>query len=409
MINNNKNKMIMKKNYLLIAAAAAMFAACSSNDTFKEINVEENEAPIAFTTYSEKLTRADNSTATTYDGLSIHHDDFSVWGFKYGKYGANDANAWAAVWGRGDGNIATGTVSYSSSWTASPAKFWDKAATKYYFYAAAPASNSWVLNVGTSATDEDDNYLTYTDFVVDGTNALSSATTTYSETFKPASGTSQDLLIAENKQVDRSSSTYNQANPAAVQLLFDHILSRLNITVKKSDGLSTAGVTVDITGFTITAGDLCNKGSFDESKTVSTSGTIARWANVSPASPSIDGTYTLAAGKTIDNLTTTATYIGQYLIIPQNITREVLDRAAPVLLSDGSTAATHPYFKIEYELNDEPFYAYYDLADAFNVATLAFNEGYQNTLNITIDADAIVFDPQVYKWVDNPANLIEVE
>lgn len=402
----------MKKNYLLIAAAAAMFAACSSNDTFKEINVDENEAPIAFTTYSEKLTRAENSSATTYDGLYTHHNDFSVWGFKYGKYN-NGSDAWAAVWGKGTGNIAIGTVSTTdgSAWAASPTKFWDKAAEKYYFYAAAPASNNWVLNNGTSDTDEDDNYLTYANFKLTGANAIATATTTYSETFKSVSATDKDLLIAENKQVDRSSSTYNQANPAAVQLLFDHILSRLNITVKKSANLNTQSVTVDITGFTITAGDLCNKGSFDESKTLTQSGTIARWANASPASPSIDGTYTLGAGATINDLSTTATYIGQYLIIPQAITSEVLDRAEPVLTGT-STAATHPYFKIEYELNDEPFYAYYDLANAFGVeanGTLAFNEGYQNTLNITIDADAIVFDPQVYKWVDQPANLTEVE
>jgi hypothetical protein len=195
------------------------------------------------------------------------------------------------------------------------------------------------------------------------------------------------------------------------------IISFLVLTLpsKKSTNLNN-NVTVDITGFTITTKTLCNKGSFDESKATGTtlkSGTILRWANESPASPSISETYTLGAGATINNLTTTATYIGQYLIIPQAITSEKLDRAKPYLLSDGTTAASYPYFKIEYELNDEPYYAYYNLADAFGItagSTLPFNEGYQNTLNITIDADAIVFTPLVYKW-DNGStgNLIEVE
>jgi hypothetical protein len=401
----------MKKELFLIATAATMLTACVNTDTFREVN-DSNESAIGFSTFSSKQTKADNSNASETDGLYIHHPDFNVWAWKFDV----DANNWKAVWGRDNNNKAIGTVSSSdgTSWTASPIKFWDKSAGKYYFYAAAPASTNWILNDGSAAdADEDDFYLTYANYVLSGTNAITTATTTFTESFKPSSGTNEDLMIAENNQVERV--TYNTQNPPAVTELFDHILSRLNITVKKSTNLNN-NVTVDITGFTITTKTLCNKGSFDESKATGTtlkSGTILRWANESPASPSISETYTLGAGATINNLTTTATYIGQYLIIPQAITSEKLDRAKPYLLSDGTTAASYPYFKIEYELNDEPYYAYYNLADAFGItagSTLPFNEGYQNTLNITIDADAIVFTPLVYKW-DNGStgNLIEVE
>ncbi len=402
----------MKKELLLIAAAATMLTACVNTDTFRDIS-DSAESEIGFSTFSSKQTKAENSSATETDGLYLHHPNFNVWAWKYD----NASSSWKTVWGRGTGNIAIGTVTSSdgTTWAADPLKFWDKSAAKYYFYAAAPADNKWILNNGKAeGADEDDFYLTYADYVLTGTNAITTATTTFSETFKPSSGTNEDLMIAENNQVERA--TYNTSNPLAVTELFDHILSRLNITVKKSTNLNTKGVTVDITGFTITTMTLCNKGSFDESKasgSTLSSGTILRWANASPASPSISGTYTLGAGATIDDLTTTATYIGQYLIIPQAITSEELDRAEPVLLSDGSTTASYPYFKIEYELNNEPYYAYYNLADAFGITagnTLPFNEGYQNTLNITIDADAIVFEPLVYKWADgNTGNLIEVE
>jgi hypothetical protein len=128
-----------------------------------------------------------------------------------------------------------------------------------------------------------------------------------------------------------------------------------------------------------------------------------------------DGTYNLT-GKDISStdLTTSATTIAQYLIIPQSITREKLDRANGKRDTNtdgiGDADAVHPYLKISYTINGEPYTAYYNLADAFNVAKLDFNEGWQNTLNIQIDADAIVFDPQVYEWTNNATNtLIEFD
>jgi hypothetical protein len=206
-----------------------MLTACVNTDTFREVN-DSNESAIGFSTFSSKQTKADNSNASETDGLYIHHPDFNVWAWKFDV----DANNWKAVWGRDNNNKAIGTVSSSdgTSWTASPIKFWDKSAGKYYFYAAAPASTNWILNDGSAAdADEDDFYLTYANYVLSGTNAITTATTTFTESFKPSSGTNEDLMIAENNQVERV--TYNTQNPPAVTELFDHILSRLNITVKK--------------------------------------------------------------------------------------------------------------------------------------------------------------------------------
>jgi hypothetical protein len=109
-------------------------------------------------------------------------------------------------------------------------------------------------------------------------------------------------------------------------------------------------------------------------------------------------------------LGSTALYIAQYLIIPQAITSEVLDRANGKV--GGTTDAAHPYFKLSYTINGEPYTAYCNLANAFGKAsgaTLDFCEGWQNTLNILIDADVITFDAEVFEWKDKENASITIE
>ncbi len=400
----------MKKSYLMIAAAATLFAACASNEMKNDIK-DFGNSEISFSTYASRQTKADpsaeNSGETAKWDLENHHENFDVWAWKY----YNGAWISTAVYDKG-------TVSYASSaWSASPLRFWDKSADKYYFYAAAPHSDNWVLNSKyTASTNEVGNnaYLSYADFTLAGgaTNNLSYNTTetvtSYVESFKNVSDV--DLMIAEDNEVLRA--TYNVSTVPAVNELFDHILSRLNVTVALKDGgdLATKGATVKVTNFGITGVNLKNKGTFNENGAVSTApytgaalsgGTTARWTSLS----TVNAPYNLpGANISTTALTTSALYIAQYLIIPQSITSEVLDRAKAKLASDGTTDPAHPYFVISYTINDEPFTAYYNLANAFGkgeTETLPFYEGWQNTLNIKLDADIITFDAQVYEWKNN--------
>ena len=411
----------MKKNYLWIAAAAAMFAACSSNEIKNDVK-DFSESAIAFTTYASPQTKAadNNQNASDVWNLEAHQTDFDVWGWKY----YNGAWVSEAVYDKG-------TVRYSNSaWAASPLKFWDKSADKYYFYAAAPSSANWTLNSKyTASTNEVGNnaYLSYANFSLAGgeTNNLSynstATVTTYVQSFSGVADV--DLMIAEDNEVLRA--TYNVPAPVpAVNLLFDHILSRLNVTVSlltggtiatlNSDDDDNNNVEVKVTNFGITGVNLKNKGTFNENGAVNTApytgaalsgGTTARWTSLST-----DGTYNLpGASISTTVLTTSPLYIAQYLIIPQSITSEVLDRAKAKLASDGSTNPSYPYFVISYTIGGEPYTAYYNLANAFGktaAQTLAFNEGWQNTLNIKLDADVITFDAQVYEWTN--ANNVDI-
>ena len=402
----------MKKSFYLLAAAAILV---SCNDNMVKNDVKEfNESAIAFDTYAGIQTKADNN-ANAIDKwlLENHHESFDVWAWKY----YNGAWVSTAVYNKG-------VVTYNTSgtetgvyfkWDVDPIKFWDKSAEKYYFYAASPSNASWTLT-GTGDLGK----LSYANFTLTGgldnnlSKGANGTVTTEVQSFKGRADV--DLMIAEDNVVLRDK--YNKNQPDKVNELFNHILSRLNVTVAlKADGTiatlnsdndDTNDVVVKVTGFGITGVSLNNKGSFNEAADLGTdvlnAGTIKRWNSLD-----LTGTYNLP-GADISNIeldATTPLYIAQYLIIPQAITSEELDRANGKKDTDndkvGDQNAAYPYLKLDYTIGTEPYVAYYNLAHAFGVApdgTLNFCEGWQNTLNIKIDADAIVFDAEVYEWKD---------
>ena len=392
----------MKKPFIILASAVVILASCVKDDQLQISNNpnEQGGSAIAFNSYAGIQTRAadNNKDATNKWDLENHTTTFDVWAWKYydGQWVTTPVYGTELT-----GDSRKGTVTYSGgTWTADPIKFWDKSADKYCFYAAAPSDAKWTLT-GTGASGK----LSYADFTLAGgiNNNLSynetATVTTLQNSFLNVDDV--DLMIAEDNVVLRAK--YNKDAPEDVYELFDHILSRLNVTVALKDGgaLETQNAVVKVTDFMITGVNLKNKGSFNEDAELGTDvlndGTIKRWDNRSTT-----GTYNLP-GASISGTTLTdePLYIAQYLIIPQAITSEVLDRAKATLL-DG-TAASHPYLMIAYTVNGEPYTAYYNLANAFGKAantTLNFCEGWQNTLHIKLDADAITFDAQVYEWAD---------
>lgn len=371
----------MKKSYLMIAATAALFAACASNDSFKEIDTQDS--PIAFETFAGKQTKAENSGMESTSALSGHHESFKVWG-------AKNATTHQAVYAA----ATPGTVTYSSNaWAASPLKFWDKTATNYYFFAAAPSSPSWAFDF-TSTSDMSDGTITLANYTLTGVNVRTAASTTATDSWKTNGGADLDLMIASPCTVARTA--YNKATPDKVTLNFNHILSRLNVLVKK--GTTIQNSVVSLTELKIY--NMKNKGSFNEKPESLTSaqlsaGTIARWAT-----PTVDGTYVpsaiaLTASTKDDGVTTTAQYVLETLIMPQNATYQNID-------ASGSGDKTEAYVYLKYTIDGEEFYGYYNLAAAFgatsNSTIIPFNEGWQNNLTITINPTAIEFDANVFDW-----------
>lgn len=468
----------------MIAAAVAMFTACQNTDSFKEARNEANNSDaISFSAFSTKQTRAENSNAL-YTWIFVNnHADFQVWSFKDIAPSANDAVFdGTKVTVTGDGSLA------DTKYTYSPLRFWDKTAGKYHFYAAAPAfanddAEKWEFvddNIAENAIDA--GYFKTTSTLT-GVNLKNLSTTEGPSTsltnyFKGKEYV--DKMIAA--PCDFVKSRYAKTNPDAVQLNFNHILSKLNVTVRKGANISDAAYTVVLKSFAIK--NMIGKGDFTETPDNKLAqGITTRWDKSSYSANKVQYsaiTVSNAEGFTVTN---DANYIVESLAIPQDIAfqRVALDgkeqaaiehknavlfsdyaeycAAKPVetldetafntmkaqAASDPNNAAyaeivkepeiqaadaiaaisenSLPYFVITYTINDDQFTAYYNLAGAFGAtleaddtatadvdeSKIAFNEGWQNTLNIVINPDKIEFTADVAAWGEKEATVYVTE
>lgn len=369
----------MKKSFLLLATAA-LFAACT-NDSVRE-NIAEDQVEIGFSTYIQKpvASKADNSTAETLKDLEAYHQNFVVNGFK------TVATTETQV-------FANQLVTYADSkWGYSPVSYWDKSASKYSFYAAAPQTVAWTFfNDATKGK-----YYTISDFTVSGTSL---ALDTLDTPDAAAVFGEEDLMIATDIPA------HTAFTATAVNFTFNHILSRFNIAISTS--ITDGTVTLK----SLTVNGMNNKGSFDESlDSASTDGSTARWTALA-----VDGTYAITAVKGEGNAEVVVNedkqFIYQGLVIPQTAAYESIKL-------DGTSDETAPYLNIQYSITTgegtsaktQDYSYFYNLADLFNgdgSSNLAFNEGWQNNLYITIGAAAINFDAQVYEWAtqDPEGNL----
>ena len=383
----------MKKNYLFLAAAATMFTACVQSDLVSEIPQETPQA-IEFETFANKATRATENSDESYieNDLNNHHTNFIVWGYK------NITN----------NKVFNGvTVSYNNGWdyaTESVDKvYWDKTATRYDFYAAAPATTSfWTLNNNNTENNNTDDYITTAQFVVASHNAASYQATTDATTSFENKGVT-DLMIAAENYLEKKVGDV-PANP--VDLNFIHILSRLNVTVKASiDNVTVKNITV---------GNIKSTGSFNESVSSGddlVAGDYSRWTLVTEQSEGVTVTpiqQITAVSAAINGGKLYKPYI-EALVIPQSAGVETV-----LLNSTDFSTYKQPYLYISYDINDENYTQAFNLADVFKgtattATAVAFNEGWQNTLNIIINPGTIEFEANVAAWDDNKTNTETIQ
>ena len=392
----------MKKSFIIIAAAATIFAACAGNDSYKEIDKQENNA-ISFNTYTSKLTRAENSLEDHYNALEAYNTTFRLWGNKYINKGEKDAND---------------QIKYE----VTPIFGYDGATTNKY-----PGEKVEYITT-------DVKKISLADFTVSGINRVTTATggtaaanaafevKTTVDKAAVMSYEQEDLMIATDipAYTDYAYSTYT----TGVNLQFNHILSRLNIAIRKSENLKDFTVKLN----SIKIYNMYKDGSFNEALANSTStpkledGTTARWTGSSAKFTNGEMQYNPAEALVITSSSAstdgTYQYVYEGLVIPQNIgfakTVLVNDDPKPTthLVIDGSnaTAESAPYIVINYEIGTgaddnykkvDGYEYFFNLADIFGATTDAginFCEGWQNTVKITLAPMAIKFDAEVYQW-----------
>ncbi len=197
----------MKKLYFLMGAAAltlsVCLSACSNDDV---VDVAKNQE-IGFTTFVDKSTRATEQE-------DLNNTNLQTTGFA----------VWAATWD--DDNVADGVstvfkdqkVTYDASaaaWTYNPPQYW-LAGHEYRFTALAPYSATINANIMNITQNLD--YVSYD-------NAKGGLKITFNNK-QAAAGI--DLCIAKTKLQNVV------ANQVAVNLNFQHMLSRVKFTFKNN-------------------------------------------------------------------------------------------------------------------------------------------------------------------------------
>lgn len=372
----------MKRNYVMMAMAAAMLASCAQTGLVEEI-AEEPQKAIGFSTFVDKATRSENSSTDYTLGLYGHHETFNVWGYK-------NTDQIKAVFE----NVP---VNYTSDWGYTDYRYWDKAATTYYFYACAPATP--FTFIGGAANQATGKFTISTAYTVKSTNVSNTATAAVSSW--KGEEDDKDLMIAAPCVLTGESLTNAQTTTGGgtgkVELKFIHILSRLNIKIAKYTG--AAKITVN----NITIGNMYKTGTFDEGNTSidPTTGINSRWTKTGTKENLSYGiNYQVPNDK--DN------YVIEALIMPQATNPEDVNL-------DGTGTINEAYIKINYSLTSgsttEDFTACYNLAKVFEITsgTLDFNEGWQNTLTINLSPNAILFNGSVAPWADKVTKELPIE
>lgn len=327
----------MKKLIVFAAAAALLLTGCAKQ--FEVSKSDDFAAPIGFSTFSENMTKARTEGSDTF----VSGDAFTV-------YGVKTVNSTAST-------VFDGvSVSYDgSAWTYTPLKFWDKAASEYDFFAYSNSSA-----------------VTYT--ASTNTGLFSGASITFA-------GNNGDVLVANKTAV----TTIPAAN-AKVEMVFNHIASKVDVAVKKSTALSSAEVILtklEIAGAKNAASYAVS--GYDSSTNVP----AVTWT------PSGSAAYSNTSGVTSKALTTAvattaANYIESLIVAPQAFTSDLK-------------------VNIEYTINGDPISRSFNLSD-FDIVDdtdnddtkvdAAWAQGKYYVYTITINANAIEFTASINPWTN---------
>lgn len=357
-----------------MAAAATMLAACTQTDFVNEVPAQAPKA-IAFENgFVNKSTRSENSSSNYTLRFYDHHTSFMVWGYK--NVSSEPVFDGKVV------NVTLGGGAGSEIYQYNGLVYWDESATSYQFYAAAPSNHDWVFKAPASKDEQDKGSFE--------TEVSLQTVSVHNDkgSHLTALGDAQDLLIAAPCQP-----TIGET----VGLEFVHILSRLNIVMSKKSGM-----TEEVRSYEVSVKNILKEGEFKEaSAAVNPAGSYARWTT-----KGTKGNYqaTNATGALVQE--GVERHVIQTLVIPQAVSYEAI-----ALNGSDATTTTAPYLYVKYGVANgtdalgnptfEIFEKYYNLAQIFGVAagnTLAFNEGWENTLTLTIGPATIDFKANVATW-----------
>lgn len=395
----------MRKGYLIIAAVATSFLASCSNEIVLNERQDSNEQTvIGFSSFSEKATKGNPDSETN---LEFYHNTFAVYGT---KQSTNDTNVIQYVFG--DEPTATAlytngeTCTYQETadallgdWKYNDPRYWDKQAT-YDFIAYAPVSVNNPIRyhynaAGAQVADNGNQFKTTATYVLTGTNLQATATEAEKvKGFNVQSDGDLDLMISVSNPQN------GNAHDAYVNMVFRHILSKLNVTFVKASTLDNAIVTIN----TVTISGLDDSGDYTESNyDASTTPKVSGWTSSLSTSSTYALKYNTTDGQILNSgsyqdadndPTTDDVYVAakphffiESLVMPQEIEDDQVTLTANYTIKTGSHVENYNYKLDLYEIAD----------------LQKFFDGNNYTLNFTIQPDVIKFNATVTTWDNQPA------
>lgn len=366
----------MKKSIYFFAITSMVLASCT-NDVLID-NPNDNEAPIGFNVFTDKVTKADaNSNA-----LQDFYPTFNVYGWKKvsdtwspvfsnvtNEYFASDAKGTVVY--DGDGEKPSDEWNFSAGWYYENVRYWDKMATNYQFDAYTP------ITVSSSVECKEDGQILYgkngSTVDVDPKNLMSTPAATLAYT-----GFDRDFMTATAT-----------ATTSDVSLVFVHELAKLNIKLALSTNTKTKQAV------TVTDVQVLNlgKSSYFDSKKGTEAGYVTSWAT-----PTGEATYHVETDYQLNGATAGTDkfdgyYVMEQLLIPQTIAKN----ATAAKITEFDEACVY----VEYTIGLETYKGYYALSNIFATTdTYTFQGGNQYTITITVGPDPIHFAASVTTWAD---------
>ena len=363
------------KKILMFAAVLAVGVSCAKISQVAPVSNEGGQ--IGFGTWSAALSRARTQGTSTF----ASGDDLAVYGYK-DKSTPAPATVFDDV-----------VVSYDGSdWTYSTPRFWDSNYDKYVFYAISPAVIGTQADGSNSSTDVDPQDGTFV------TRAITFA------------GNDNDILVADEKTVNKTDGGGSFNGYATVPLVFNHVAAKVDFKVKKAPSLHDATVTVS--AFELS--DIDNVGQLTVASYSSThpvpswSGTARTTygpgSGVTPVS--IASPITIAEDTGFSSSNTTAntdpagstTLINNLIVLPQTFRASGGSNPQKITLTykiavDGSA---------DTEFEDCVLYLYdfdnTDNAVQTDTKVASWEPGKYYTFYITIDANKIDFSASITDW-----------
>jgi hypothetical protein len=391
----------MRKSYLFIAVAGTILASCAENSKItNDLRNDETKTVIGFSSYSEKATRGDVDDAAN---LEYYHATFTVYG---SKKSTND-NTISEVFDGG----ATSLLTYENGstepndWKYSPYRYWDKQAN-YKFIAVAPNANivkyNWdataanLVEVGNAAND----FVSAADYTLIGQNLQKTAT--LAEIKKGfTGGTGKDTDIMTSSVVSETGASHNPD----VNLVFKHILAKLNVTVAKAKLLNNADVyikSIEINGLK-DKGTNYDESAYTEDDPATTdivdpkSGWTAGYSDdATPHAYKLAYDYTADGNKQAGQVgakleqyndtdnKTVPTYFIESLVIPQAVAANAATLTLKYQIVTGTGTNKH----------EEDYTYTLDMNQAF----ASYLDRHNYNLNLTIKPDVITFDATASSW-----------